>query len=126
MSIEAKITKLREKKLDIEASKVEKSSGEQLVLKLRGLLDTENSGDFSSSMSDLIETELQGHYEELVIDAAGLTYASSTGIGSLVHILVTCNKNDVELLLRNVPQHIVGVMDLLGFSSYFTFLDSTD
>ncbi len=94
-----------------------------LVLYLEGILDTENSGDFASFINNCIPKELYGKYSKLVLDFNGITYVSSTGIGGLVNILVTCSQNDIALCISRVPSRISDVIDLLGFSSYFTFIE---
>lgn len=97
-----------------------------LVLYMKGILDTENSGDFASFIGKCISNELYGRYSTLVLDCNGIAYVSSTGIGALVNILVTCSHNDIALRVSRVPSRISDVVDLLGFSSYFTFIEDPD
>ena len=60
----------------------------------------------------------------LILECSKLNYASSTGIGTFVHILMQCNRQDIRLYLCALPEKIKNLFSLLGFSSYFTFIDT--
>lgn len=123
MSIKEVVESFNEKFLQISIAESKTIYRDTLVLYLEGILDTENSGDFASVINECIANNLYGKYSKLVLDCNGITYVSSTGIGGFVNILVTCTHNDITLCLSRVPSRISDIMDLLGFSSYFTFID---
>jgi anti-anti-sigma factor len=121
MSIDARIEDFSKRRTGIRLIRIGSDSEDSLKLALSGILDTDNSSGFSSFLQNEIDGSDMKGIRSLVLDLSGISYISSTGIGSLVTLLGSCTKQDIELLLTRVPERVRGVMDLLGFSSYFQF-----
>jgi len=109
------------KELDITA-KWEDEAETKLLCFLQGIMDTNNSNLFN----DAVGKELSGlsRCDRVVFDLAGITYLSSTGIGTLSNIMVQCKKKNIPFFLTKVPDKIKRIMSQLGFLIYFKFLDS--
>lgn len=88
-----------------------------LVLELQGYLDTENSSLFLEFVRTLLKEEER---RSLVLDMEGLTYASSTGLGAMTSLLIDCRDSQVSLELCRIRPKVHSVMDLLGFTSFFS------
>jgi anti-anti-sigma factor len=93
-----------------------------LLLKVQGRLDTESSDSFRKEVvAHMLEARSAGG---LVLDLSGIEYASSTGVGALVLILSESTSDCLQLYLYGVPRQLRMILDLLGFSSFFTMLPS--
>lgn len=92
-----------------------------LKLHLNGYLDTMNANDITTYFTDTLST--QKGIKKLILDLSGLTYASSSGIGSFTSLLMNCKKQNIELELCCVHPKIKDVIDLLGFTAFFTIKD---
>lgn len=90
----------------------------KLTVFLNGYLDSANSPKASGFLNAIPEN-ING-IKKIVLDLNGLTYASSTGIGSFTALLIVCKKKSVELELINISKKILDVFSLLGFTAFFT------
>jgi anti-sigma B factor antagonist len=92
-----------------------------LCLVLEGGLDNDNSRDFR----ELAQAALDGTGggEALILDLAGLEYVSSTGVGTLTTLLAEARRRETFLFLRGMQVKVKAVFDVLGFSSFFSFLE---
>jgi anti-anti-sigma factor len=94
------------------------SSPRSLVLVVEGTLDTFNSELFRKTViASLGDAKARGG---LILDLAGVSYASSTGIGALTAILVEAERHQIPLRLCHVPTNIQKILDVLGFTSFFS------
>ncbi|MBI9101077.1 MAG: STAS domain-containing protein [Spirochaetales bacterium] len=100
----------------------DKKDDGNVKLSLTGKLETQNSNSFLRFLGETIEGMPSGG--ELDLNLEKLLYASSTGIGSFASALVQCQKKSISLTIWDMQGQIKDVMDLLGFSSFFTFKDS--
>ncbi len=91
-------------------------NGSTLRCRISGQLETSNSPGFLDTVKD--ELERQG-VKKMVMELSGLTYVSSTGIGSFTTLLIECKKKGVALVLKNMSEKVKSVFDLLGFTSFF-------
>jgi anti-anti-sigma factor len=91
-----------------------------VVLKLAGHLETDNSHNATAAIRRTFE--LSPPPESLVLDLSSIVYASSTGIGAFSSILIECRQEGIQLHLANAGDNIRKVFDLLGFSSFFSFI----
>jgi anti-sigma B factor antagonist len=92
-----------------------------LVMKIEGSLDSDNSNDFRALASiALRESRASGG---LVIELSSVNYMSSTGVGAFANILAEAKGHDIPLFLRGMTERTKAVFDLLGFTSFFTFID---
>jgi len=89
-----------------------------VMIELTGYLDTYNSTDFYRYISREV---LEKNYDFFIINLKGLSYASSTGIGSLIQIAKSVKLKDKKLKLFNISKSVKNVMSLLGFYSFFEF-----
>jgi anti-sigma B factor antagonist len=91
-----------------------------LVISIKGSLNTDNSIPFSECLASIVEGGCD--YPRIVFDLTGLTYASSAGIGAMVSFLQQTKAENVELVLCNVDEKVLGVMETLGFAAFFTIV----
>ena len=96
-------------------------SDDRVTVSVRGRLETVNSVDFLRYVTEIISGAADG--DILVMDLSRLDYISSTGIGALATILVNSRKKDLKLLLKNLQPKVREVMDLLGFTAFFTLVE---
>jgi len=94
------------------------------VIFLSGILDNSNTGDFAAAIMDFFS----GHWKRnpVVLDISGLSYISSSGIGSFTTVRMQCSHKESPLFLMGMNEKVRTVFDQLGFSSFFTIIDSLD
>ncbi|HUX42693.1 MAG TPA: STAS domain-containing protein [Rectinemataceae bacterium] len=92
-----------------------------LVIRVSGVLDTTNSPDFQSVVTECLG--VAKHRGCLIIDLEQVSYASSAGIGALTALLVETRRHDIPYYLYRIPRNVGAVLDVLGFSSFFDQLD---
>lgn len=123
--IEKRIRQFNEENEHIQvAYRFSENKQKLLILYLRGYLDTRNSHFFTRLFEDL--GDLKQVTDSIVVDCREIEYISSTGIGSFTTILINCRKQGVGLYLSRVPNKVKDVLSLLGFTSFFTFLDDPE
>ncbi len=93
-----------------------------LALSLTGYVDTYNSNHFQKRVAKAIEAG----YTKLVFDFGGLSYISSTGIGTFTFFLRTLKSQKGDLVLLNIQPKVFEVFQLLGFSQFFNIQESLD
>lgn len=86
-----------------------------VVLELEGYLDTYNSKSFQQYVQSVID---EG-YKYIIIDCNGLSYVSSTGIGSFTSFNRILLQKKGELVLVRMISKVYEVFKLLGFLSFF-------
>ena len=99
-----------------------KSLGDILFIKLTGYIDTYNSNYFTNQMNKILES---GIYK-IIFDCSGVSYVSSTGIGSLVAVLKTVKSHGGEVILLKMVPRVYEVFSLLGFSQFFKIVDTLE
>jgi len=107
--------------LELEGIKLNYNAADEnncLTVYLTGYLDTINSTKVTPFLNKIPLKE-KG-ISKIILNMEGLTYVSSTGIGSLTSLLITCKKLDIELELINLQKKIYDVILLLGFTSFFS------
>ena len=123
--IEKRIRQFNEENLHIQVRhRFSENKQKLLILYLKGYLDTRNSHFFTRMFEDL--GDLKRVTDSIVVDCLEIDYISSTGIGSFTMILINCRKQGVELYLSRVRNKVKDVLSLLGFTSFFTFLDDPE
>ena len=93
-----------------------------LVLILAGDLDTDSTGEFLSFVLESLS--VMKPPTTLILDLSALKYISSTGVGSLTAILSETRRKGIGLSICSIPKHIWNIIDLLGFTAFFSFIDS--
>jgi anti-anti-sigma factor len=91
-----------------------------IVLELEGYLDTYNSKSFQQYVQKVID---EG-YKYIIMDCKGLTYVSSTGIGSFTSFNRMLLQKKGELILVRMISKVYEVFKLLGFLSFFKIFDN--
>lgn len=99
-----------------------KSLGDILFIKLTGYIDTYNSNYFTNQMNKILES---GIYK-IIFNCSGVSYVSSTGIGSLVAVLKTVKSHGGEVILLKMVPRVYEVFSLLGFSQFFKIVDTLE
>jgi anti-anti-sigma factor len=93
-----------------------------LVLQCSGWLDLYNYNQFQKRVAKAIEAG----FTRLVLDLQAVSYLSSLPIGGLVTIFRGLRKKDGELVLQCVQPRVYEVLQLLGFSGFFTFTQTLE
>lgn len=112
----------RDESLKIRLQKPETSADGVLILYLNGYIDTYNSNFFQKRVNKAIETG----FTKLIFHCSGLTYVSSTGIGSFTAFLKAVKPRNGDLVLLEIQPKVYEVFQLLGFSQFFHIKDSLD
>ena len=86
-----------------------------IVVQPIGLIDTYNSGFFQKQITKIIENG----FINIVFDMSGLTYVSSTGIGSFAAFLKQIKAKSGIIVIIEFQPKIKEVFDLLGFTQFF-------
>lgn len=87
-----------------------KREGGELLLSLKGRLDTTTAPELESVLKD----EMEG-LERLIFDFFSLEYLSSAGLRVLLSAQKIMNKQG-EMILRNVNETIMEIFEVTGFS----------
>ena len=104
--------------------KLQKPDGVEgaLVLYLSGYIDTYNSNFFQKRINRAVETG----FNKLIFNCGGLTYVSSTGIGSFTAFLKAVKPRGGDVVLLEIQPRVYEVFQLLGFSQFFNIRDTLD
>ncbi len=111
----------RDESLRINLEKVDEIPG-ALVLYLSGYIDTYNSNFFQKRINRAVETG----FTKLIFNCGGLTYVSSTGIGSFTAFLKAVKPRGGDVVLLAIQPRVYEVFQLLGFSQFFNIRDTLD
>jgi anti-sigma B factor antagonist len=111
----------KDESLRIRLEKVDEVEG-ALVLSLDGYIDTYNSNFFQKRVNRAIDAG----FAKLIFSCSGLTYVSSTGIGSFTAFLKTVKPRGGDVLLLEVQPRVYEVFQLLGFSQFFNIKDTLE
>jgi anti-anti-sigma factor len=93
-----------------------------LILNLNGYIDTYNSNYFQKQVQRVID---EG-FIRLIFHCGGLSYVSSTGIGSFSAFLKAVKPKGGDLVLLEIQPKVYEVFKLLGFSQFFNILDTLE
>jgi anti-anti-sigma factor len=93
-----------------------------LMLGLNGSIDTYNSTYFQKCIHKLVEAG----FRQLIFNCSGLTYVSSTGIGSFTSFLKALKPKGGNLVLFEIQPKVYEVFQLLGFSQFFVIKKSLE
>ncbi len=105
----------------IKLSSKKSSSPPAFVISIDGSLDSNNSDAFRKlALEGLGFAKTEGG---LMLNLAGLRYASSTGLGSFTAILLETRRHKVPFFLCHIQPSVRSVLDLLGFTSFFNCID---
>ena len=91
-----------------------------LVFYLSVYIDTYNSNIFQKRIQKAIDTG----FHRLIFNCEGLSYVSSTGIGSFTSFLKAVKPRGGDIVLLQIQTKVYEVFQLLGFSQFFNIKDS--
>jgi len=88
--------------------------GTSAVVTVAGELDVVTSPRLEAALLELVE----GGIRRLVLDVRGLTFVDSTGLRGLVMVMRA--RDDMELVLRSVPERLGTLLSITGLDAVFT------
>ena len=90
-------------------------NGEELVVTVKGRLDTNTAPELEKSLADDLDAT-----KTLRVDLAELDYISSAGL----RVILTLHKNmsgkGAKLIVAHPKDEVMEVFDMTGFSSFLT------
>ena len=93
-----------------------------IVVVLTGYIDTYNSRFFQKQVDRVIASG----FTKLIFNCEGLTYLSSTGIGSFAVFLKAIKPKGGDIVLLQTQTRVYEVFQLLGFVQYFAKKDTLE
>lgn len=105
------IKNVLDRKLNLSYSSVDTSV---LLIKLSGVLDSENSYNFQDHISTLIT-----NYNQVIFDCEKLSYISSSGIGAFTYFKTVSNDLGFDMKIINMQDKVIDVFKVLGFYNLF-------
>src|SRR6266852_4813049 len=82
------------------------------LVRVSGSLDMYSFPRLEQQLQTLFQ---QGHYR-VVIESGNLEYVGSAGLGALIGFAKQAREHKGDLKLLNVPERIVKIIELLGFT----------
>ncbi len=102
---------------DLQIEIIERPSGVQLI-KLRGPLTLRTLFEFQEAA--------RRHAGGLVIDAAGIPYMDSAGLGALIGIFASCQRTGQKFAISSVPERVQVLFEMTGVKGMLPCFDSID
>lgn len=90
-------------------------TGETLILKVIGRLDTSTAPQLEAEMNDSLDSA-----KDLILDFSELEYISSAGLRVILKVQKIMNKQGT-MKLTGVNDTVMEVFDITGFSDILTF-----
>jgi anti-sigma B factor antagonist len=90
--------------------------GEIALVKLSGRLDVNTSPDLRKAALNLYT---RGGYKNLKIDFAKLSYIDTSGLATLLEILVAAKDKCGQLVLSNLNEKVQYLIDVNGLTGFF-------
>jgi anti-anti-sigma factor len=103
-------------KIDVE--RMEKNA----VIKLSGRLDMNSSPDLRKTALTLCA---KGRWKNLTIDFAEVSFIDTSGLATLLEILVATKDRCIQLILSNPSEKIRYLIDVNGLTGFFRIESST-
>lgn len=89
--------------------------GDRSVVRLQGELDAALEGELTAALSNARERR-----GPVVLDASRLTFADSTAISALLEFATRAREEGSDVSLRDAPESVLEVLDLLGVRALLT------
>jgi anti-anti-sigma factor len=102
---------------DLQLEIIERPSGMQLI-KLSGPLTLRTLFEFQSAA--------RRHSGPLVVDAAGVPYMDSAGLGALIGIFASCQRTGQKFAISNVPERVQVLFEMTGVKGMLPCFASID
>ena len=93
---------------------IQKTAGASTVLTLSGRLDTSTAPELESALEEVLESA-----QKLTLDLEKLEYISSAGLRIILKAQKAMNGRE-GLVLTRVPEAVMEVFDITGFSDFLT------
>ena len=92
-------------------------SGSRMELALEGKLDAVTAPKFEAEITEQLDKNT-----ELDIDLSAVEYISSAGLRALLYLQQTLEEKNGTLTVRNVPEVIMHVFEVTGFSNIISIV----
>lgn len=102
---------------DLQLEIIERPSGAQLI-KLSGPLTLRTLFEFQEAA--------RRHTGALVIDAAGVPYMDSAGLGALIGIFASCQRTGQGFAISSVPERVHVLFEMTGVNGMLPCFPSID
>jgi len=103
--------------MDIKVEKID----ENALIKLSGRLDMNSSPDLRKAALTLYT---KGECKNLTIDFANVSYIDTSGLATLIEILVTAKEQCAQLTLSGLNEKVRYLLDVNGLTGFFTIAGS--
>jgi anti-sigma B factor antagonist len=103
--------------MDIEVKKIDEGA----VIKLSGRLDMDTSPDLRKAALALY---IKRECKNLTIDFGNVSYIDTSGLATLVEILVTAKEQRAQLTLSGLNERVRYLLDVNGVRAFFRIEDS--
>lgn len=94
--------------------------GSTVVVQVSGMAAVESAGKLSRMLQEAAALKPS----LLAVDLSELSFISSTGLGSLVAVHVTCQKSGARLCLINPPSFLREILNITKLNQLFDTCDS--
>jgi len=95
----------------------DKAEPDRLVVRPLGNIESYNAEIFSKAVLETLQAYVTT-VKKVSIDLKGVSYMSSTGIGSVLQILNYVNQHKMKLNISNINEKIQETLNLIGFNSF--------
>ena len=102
-------------------TKTHESSFSLYALEGRFIESTKDMALASDVCEELLERNV-----DLIIDLDKMTYMNSVGINALVRIVIAANNSHKQVVFVNVPERVMGLLELIELNSVFTIRKSLE
>jgi anti-anti-sigma factor len=85
--------------------------GPQLLIAVSGRLDTSSAPRFDEKVAPLLAEP----HKHILVDISGVTYISSAGLRSILHLVKYATDHGGRVGLYSVPAQIMDVLEISGF-----------
>ena len=89
-----------------------KTDNGNIVFILNGRLDTTTAPKLQETLIPALEENVK----QVILDFNGLAYVSSAGLRVLLMGQKTATKNNISMIIKNVPDEIMDVFNMTGFA----------
>jgi anti-sigma B factor antagonist len=98
--------------MEIEVRKIDKAA----VIKLSGRLDMNTSPDLRKTALTLCA---KGRYKNLTVDFAEVSFIDTSGLATLLEILVATKEQCTQLTLSSLSEKVRYLIDVNGLAGFF-------
>ncbi|MCH2133585.1 MAG: STAS domain-containing protein [Phycisphaerales bacterium] len=96
--------------------------GDAIVVRPQGDIDLASSPGLRARLRELIE-EAKGR---IVVDLSEVPYMDSSGVATLVELLQSCRRAELELFLCQLNERVLSVFQIARLDGVFTIKESLE